>query len=253
MALKTLFTGQNLLWMDEVDSTNSVLMGLAKNEKLAHGSVVCSYNQTAGRGQRGNSWQSEPNKNITASVYYQLGALPVANAFVLNKIVSLAVADTLKTIMPNQSVKIKWPNDIFVDNKKIAGILIENTLKQDAIAYTIIGVGININQEKFDVPTAVSVKNILGIDYDLNSALNIFLENLEALYLQLRSAKTGELNKGYFASLYKLSELQKFQQADNTFEATIEGVNEHGKLILKKKNGTAETYNFKEIKWIHEN
>ena len=155
--MKTLFIGQNSINLKSIDSTNSYASELLRQNAPLEGTMIYTFDQHNGRGQRGNTWYSQPNKNATLSYILYPTFLQIEKQFLLNKITCLAVADLMAEIIghskgltqKDKAVQIKWPNDIYVGNKKISGILIENTLRETSIRSSIVGIGININQTDF--------------------------------------------------------------------------------------------------------
>src|ERR1700722_11411390 len=146
MGLNTLFVGHTIIDLDKVNSTNSYLHDLLKKKTPAEGVIVWALEQYAGRGQRGNSWLSQPGVNLTFSILLEPRFLVLADQFLLTKALALGVAEFVSSLAPSASVKIKWPNDIYANDCKIAGILVENILETSIIKYSIAGIGLNINQ-----------------------------------------------------------------------------------------------------------
>ena len=245
----TLFTGQQLVFVPECHSTNSLASELATKNILSEGSVVITTNQTAGRGQRGNAWETAAELNLTFSILVKPTFLSVKNQFYLTIITSLAVVDFLKE-QSVAEVKIKWPNDILIGKKKICGILIENSVQQETIQQSIVGIGLNINQKNFGISTATSLAVVKDRDFDLNESLNFLLENFEKRYLQLRSGKLAELKSGYLENLFGIGEPQTFISNGKEFEGIIEGVNENGELKVSD-NGNTSSFKLKEISLRH--
>jgi BirA family transcriptional regulator, biotin operon repressor / biotin---[acetyl-CoA-carboxylase] ligase len=244
----TLFMGKNLVYLPECHSTNTLAAELAQRTAAVEGTTIVTDNQTQGRGQRGNEWFSEPAKNLTFSLIVRPVFLRPIDQFNLTMAVSLALRDFL-TQHIHGPVKIKWPNDMLIRDKKVCGILIENSLAGDAIQYSIVGIGLNVNQETFSLPAASSMKIITGIDFSLADLLCSLLEFLEQRYLQLRSGKTLELRNDYLKSLYGIGEPRNFADAEGEWQGTIEGVTQHGKLLILKQ-GFIKSYDMKEIHFI---
>ncbi len=244
----TLFTGQRLVFVPECHSTNSLASELASQSILSEGTVVITSNQTAGRGQRGNTWKTAAGENLTFSILLRPSFLSVKSQFYLTIITSLAIVDLLEE-QSVAGVKIKWPNDIMIGQKKICGILIENSLQRDAIQQSIVGIGLNINQKDFAVKTATSLSLESKMDFDLNKMLNLLLEKFEKRYLQLRNGKMTELKKEYLENLFGFGSLKSFLSGDKKFEGTIEDVSESGELILRVDNKRVH-YSLKEIAFV---
>jgi len=252
--LKTLFIGQNLVELPSVESTNDYALELCKNHLPSEGTIVWAQEQTAGKGQRGNSWLSEPYQNLTFSVILH-PRLMVAKQFLLVKVVSLAVAECITEITGlyhlQSLIKIKWPNDIYFAGKKIAGILIENLIKGDLIESSILGIGLNVNQIEFaELKSATSIKRMTGQPLDLKECLSEVCRQIEFRYLELGSGQLHFLDTDYKRLLYGLNQELKFEREGKVFEAVLKDVNDQGKLILEQKSGEVSAYNFKEIKFI---
>jgi len=249
-----LFVGQNLVVLKQVDSTNTYLKNLLSNSTpIAEGTVIMAEDQYAGRGQQQNRWHAEPGKNLTCSLLLKPTFLNPARQFQLNKLVSLAVADAAQKAS-GQPISIKWPNDIYWGDKKLGGILIENTLQGGVIKNAVVGIGLNVNQDVFppDAPNPASVKQILHADYDLNTLLSDICSNIEAGYLRLKAGNEAELNERYLARLYRLNQQHTFVAGDEVFEGTITGVTEDGLLKVATANGE-RIFNLKEIQFLQPN
>jgi BirA family biotin operon repressor/biotin-[acetyl-CoA-carboxylase] ligase len=199
--MQTLFIGQNLIELASVDSTNNYVLEMLKKADVAEGALVWAKEQTGGRGQRGNTWLSEPHRNLTFS-FILLPHLPIENQFYLTKLVSLGIVDFVSGILSQNGisceVRIKKPNDIYVNGQKISGILIENNIKGHDIVSSIIGIGLNVNQNEFKhVNNATSLSRISGKNFDLKDCLTNLCEYIEARYLQLKTNKIELLDKDY--------------------------------------------------------
>jgi len=191
----------NIIRIETINSTNSYLKELVLKQTLEEGTVVVANNQTAGRGQRGNFWESQAGKNITCSMIFYPTFLPVDRIFLLLEAVSLGVKETLEVF--TSEITIKWPNDIYYRDKKIAGILIENEFSGNTCSYSVAGTGININQEIFvsDAPNPVSLKQITGKEQDLDFFLKILIEKIMFRYEQLKAGEFETITKLYQDSL----------------------------------------------------
>ena len=196
----TLFVGQNLIKLSDVDSTNNFLKLLvSKSEPLPEGTVIMADNQFAGRGQQQSSWQSEPGKNLTFSLYLHPVFLPVTKQFLLNMAISVALNKALRQIT-GVDIKIKWPNDIYYGHKKLGGVLIENMLSGQTYKTGIIGIGINVNQVDFsgDVKgRAISLTQILQKNVNLIALLAVICSHIESQYLKLRANQYSSLQADY--------------------------------------------------------
>lgn len=249
--MKTLFVGQNSIHVESVDSTNSYASEMLRQIELVEGSLIYSFVQSNGRGQRGNFWESEPNKNVALSLIMLPKFLKIDEQFLLTKITSLAVADLMAEILGNSyKTNIKWPNDVYVNEKKIAGILIENSLRETTVQYSIIGIGINVNQKTFNSLNATSLVSLSGKEFELMNILNRLCEFFEVRYLQLKSNKLESIDNAYLERLYRLNVWSSFSSNSSIFEGKIVGVSSIGKLKVEKRNGDLKEFDLKEIQFL---
>ena len=241
--------GHSLVFMPECHSTNDEASRLIEsNNNALDGTVVITNNQLSGRGQRGNTWLTEHGKNLTFSILIKPSFLLAKEQYYLNKVFSLGLFDYLTKNLEAE-VKIKWPNDMMVSGKKICGMLIENHLQGQQIRHSIVGIGLNVNQQNFSVSTATSMGLQSGEEFLLDQALPELLECLEMRYLQLRSGKLDELDREYEKSLYWIGERHLFKKSDEIFEGVISGVDESGKLKVNI-DGTTEYFDLKQIQFL---
>lgn len=246
-----LFVGHNLITLNEVDSTNTFLKdAVSKSTPLLDGTVILAEKQFAGRGQAENSWQSEPGKNLTFSILLNSFFLPVDRQFELNKAISIALNDVLKKYFLH-SAFIKWPNDLYIGNKKIGGMLIENIVQGNKIRHAIIGIGLNVNQEDFpaNLKNITSLKQELHQDYNLIGLLGEICSAVEARYLQLKAGSIKKINEEYRNQLYLRDEWASFKFDGRVQNGKIIGITEIGQLILETENET-RCFNNKEIEFI---
>ncbi|MES2286567.1 MAG: biotin--[acetyl-CoA-carboxylase] ligase [Bacteroidota bacterium] len=253
--MKTLFVGQNCIHLKSIDSTNSYASQLLGQIKPAEGTLIYTFDQQNGRGQRGNTWETEPNKNVASSFILYPSFLQANKQFSLNKIVSLAVADLMAELLkpPDKTseIRIKWPNDIYVGTKKIAGILIENTLRENNIQNAIVGIGVNINQTVFNADiSATSMSLITNKEFDLMQVLEKLSGFIEARYLQLKGNKLESIDAAYLQNLYQLDEWHNYASGDHFFEGKIIGISAIGKLQIELKNDDIKEFDLKEIKFV---
>ncbi len=253
--MKTLFIGQSLIHLELVDSTNSYAAELLRKNKPAEGTVISTFNQTKGRGQRGNTWNSEPNKNVSLSIVLYPSFLHPEKQFLLSKTIALALHDlmteTLGLSAENNLLKIKWPNDIYFETKKIAGILIENTLSDGAIKASVVGIGINVNQTLFyNQLNATSIALIKNESINLNVFIEQLCEHIEARYLQLKANKKDLLNNDYLQHLYQLNTWSRYAASDETFEGKILGVADNGKLQIATRAEQIKEFSLKEVQFL---
>ncbi len=250
--MKTLFIGQKSICLKSVESTNSYATEMLRQISLLDGTLFYTFNQTNGRGQRANTWESEPHKNIALSVVLLPFFLNVNQQFLLTQITSLALADLMaEVIKEKHKVAIKWPNDIYINDKKVAGVLIENGIKNNQIQNSIIGVGLNVNQTQFSSTiVATSLQLLAGKGFDLNKLIQMFCEKLEGYYLQLKAKKFEYINQKYLSNLYQINEWKNYFFDNETQEGKIIGVSAEGKLKLELKNNTMRLFDLKEITFI---
>mgnify|MGYP000897789460 CR=1 FL=1 len=213
--------------------------------------VVASNDQTKGKGQMGAEWVSEKGKNLTFSVLKTKPALELHRQFLLSILVSLSIVKTLDNYnVPN--LAIKWPNDILSDHHKIAGILIENIVKANQIEFSVIGIGLNVNQEVFEGLLKVSsLKSILGMPIDTDELLHKLIENLQ-YYFRLFTEKGEEiLNAEYDSCLFRKDKPSTFELPDKSlFTGIIRGVTDAGKLCVQMEDSTKE-FDLKELRLLY--
>lgn len=249
--LTTLFTGRQVIRLQSVESTNSYLAELLKYHDLSEGAVVMTQGQTSGRGQGGTRWSSDEGKNLLLSFVFFPVFLSLKDIFSLNKAFSLAVRDYLHGRL-GAGIKIKWPNDIYWADKKVCGMLLENTINSTSINQSILGLGININQERFPdfLPNPVALKQVLGRELNLEYEFVLLCHHLESRYLQLRRGDAVRLHSDYVQSLYRYDEWCAYATDTEEFEAKIRGVDENGRLCLERKSGQTELFDMKEIRFV---
>ncbi|MDD2961878.1 MAG: biotin--[acetyl-CoA-carboxylase] ligase [Muribaculaceae bacterium] len=235
-------------------STNSYLASVAS--MLPDMTMVYTYNQTSGRGQRGNSWESEPDKNLTFSILFKGLALHPARQFHLSEAVSIAIVNILEQYADGFS--IKWPNDIYYKDSKICGILIENVIDSHRIIQAIAGIGINVNQEKFmsDAPNPISLIHIVETSIDTEKLLHELgdeiISTVSPLCGEMSDDALAQLHDQYLSKLYRYDNaFHPFTLPDGTpLEAKIVDVQPDGKLIVESTTGTTSAHYFKEIAFV---
>jgi BirA family biotin operon repressor/biotin-[acetyl-CoA-carboxylase] ligase len=242
------FKDRQIFKVEKVDSTNNYTSALPSD--TPEGSIVWTLDQTQGRGQGTNKWESEPGKNLTFSIILHPTWLLAEDQFYLSKIISLAISDFIKLFTDN--VSIKWPNDIYVANGKIAGILIENSIKGQFIMQSIVGIGININQQTFSTyaPNPLSIKQLTGNEYDLSKMLNILCDLIAFRYLQLKKKEIQTINENYLHTLYRLNQMANFIANGEKFEGMIIDVESNGTLIICEKNKKVRNFLHKEVEFV---
>ena len=254
----------NIHWLKMTDSTN---LDAWRNKDAAEDMTVwCSEYQTAGRGQRGNRWESRQGENLMFSILFRPRGLRAAGQFVISQICSVGIVRYLAEL--GLDARIKWPNDIYIGDRKICGMLIENTLKDDTLAVSIAGIGLNVNQRTFppELPNPVSVVSCLEAagngpaeDLDLRQELPLVVDHIWSLYGRLdRDGTVPGLEEEYLSRLYLLGEDAWFEEteyftggATRRFRGRIVGVEKQtARLLVEKEDGRISRYYFKEIKYI---
>ncbi|MBO6079283.1 MAG: biotin--[acetyl-CoA-carboxylase] ligase [Bacteroidaceae bacterium] len=240
---------------DSIGSTNTYLRELNGGDPDYDYEVAVASFQTAGRGQKGNTWESEAGKNLLFSILAHPQGIKVQEQFYISEAIALAVSDSVIAAVGAEyadGVSVKWSNDVYWNDFKMAGILIENTLQGDRILDTVAGVGLDVNQEVFvsDAPNPISMRNITGREFDLDALLNDivdrFIGYMEAGTTELRN-KTDKL---YRSRLYRREGYHKFRDGNGIFEACIEGIRPDGCLMLQTPNGEHRVYEFKQVQFI---
>ncbi len=244
--------GNKVIILPSCHSTNQFLKEKMKNDCVS-GEVVCAKIQSSGRGQRGNVWESEPNQNLTFSFYLEPFLLDIKHQFSLNYFVSLAIYDFLEEFLPNKSLlQLKWPNDIYYNNKKIGGVLIENQVKDSFVANTIVGIGLNINQLKFNLPRATSLAIETNEKYEIEEALGFLLRSLNKRYLSFSLGDVHILKSDYLTKLMGFKKIRSYQDniTGDFFLGEIIGVKDTGELVISNSNGGVLEYGLKEITFL---
>jgi len=242
--------GSQLLFFKALPSTNTRATYLLKNQELTDGTIVYTHFQSAGRGQRENRWESENGKNLLISIILFPAMIAPNDQFLISMTISLGICDFLKRYTRDYS--IKWPNDIYVCNDKIAGILIENSIMGEQIENSIVGIGININQNKFlsDAPNPVSLCMITGNEYDLTNCLNQLTSDLNERYQKITKEKHAQIKEEYVSQLYRLNEWHTFRDPSGLYTGRIKSVTDSGRLQIEKRSGNISVYAFKEVDFI---
>ncbi|MDQ8014179.1 MAG: biotin--[acetyl-CoA-carboxylase] ligase [Flavobacterium nitrogenifigens] len=240
-----------LIKLDAIDSTNDFLKALASQDELENFTTVTAENQTKGKGQVGGVWKTEAGKNLTMSVLVKDFLFSNDEVFNLSLVVSLSVAEVLKTLnIPD--IYIKWPNDILSYNKKLVGILIENTLKSDGRIVSVAGIGINVNQTDFnELPTASSMSVIAGKSFDKEELAILIVEKLKEK-IQLWNTSAKVFWDDYFNFLFKKGVPTAFRDNnDQDFMGIIQGVSPIGKLQVLLEDDSVAEFEIKEVKMLY--
>lgn len=249
-----------MIHVDECESTNDLMREQAHQESDAEPSaysgetepllVGCTEYQTKGRGQGTNTWESERGKNLLFTIMCRPVWVPVAGQFVISEAVALAVRDALATYA--DGFTIKWPNDIYWNDRKICGMLLENTLGNRHIKYCLAGIGVNVNQDEFhsDAPNPVSLKQILGKDTDRQVLLDNIVNRVSNNLNMLRNCEYASIGSLYTSWLYRVHGFYPYRDNEGTFEAAIVEVEDDGHLVLRDKEDNMRRYAFKEIEFV---
>ncbi|MEI7829655.1 MAG: biotin--[acetyl-CoA-carboxylase] ligase [Prolixibacteraceae bacterium] len=239
--------GSTIVHLDTVDSTNNYAAKELLTKSLTEGTIFAAACQQAGRGTGLASWESATGLNLTFSIVLYPKQVEISQQFFISKAISLGVTDFLCKYV--KSVSIKWPNDIYVDDKKIAGILIETAITGGKFSRAIVGIGLNINQEVFvsDAPNPVSLKNLTSENYDLNQILKVLCACLEMRYQSLIKGNQTILQNDYETLLYRKGVWAKYRDQNSDFEGRILEVEPDGRLLIETRIGEKRGFYFKEI------
>jgi BirA family transcriptional regulator, biotin operon repressor / biotin---[acetyl-CoA-carboxylase] ligase len=246
--MSKLFKDGKIIKLHSVDSTNNYLANLTR--PLPEGSVIMADIQTNGRGLGKNKWESEPGENLTFSILLTPFFLEASQQFYISKMIALALSDFIS--LYTDRVSIKWPNDIYAGDKKITGILIENSIEGITLKQSIIGIGININQEKFhgSAPNPVSLTQLTHEKYLLDELLKILMDLIEHRYALLKENDLKTIDENYMQVLYRLNRKFLYSSDGKTFEGTITGVDTSGELIITDTNGNVRKFWHKEVEFV---
>ena len=232
------------MYIASTNSTNTLLKELLAKGEWPNGErfIYAGY-QTAGRGQTGNSWESEKDKNLICSILLP----PNKNLYFLNIAVGVAICRTISELGIGE-LEIKWPNDIYWKDKKLAGILLENAIIGSEVKYAIAGIGLNVNQTEFvsDAPNPVSLKQIIGTDFDIDELMQDLLDAVDTVLKEPEET----IWSAYKAHLYRREGYWPYEDKNGIFEARIEDVLPTGEIVLRDRNGQNHQYGFKQIKYI---
>lgn len=239
-----------VIHLEETFSTNTYLKNLLLQQDVEEGTIVYADYQSAGKGQRGNSWESENKKNLLFSLVLYPTLINANEQFIISQLVSLAIKDTLSKYTDH--ITIKWPNDIYWKDKKICGILIENTLLENKISQSVIGIGININQEQFisEAPNPVSLKRITGSSYDLQEILTKLSSLIHVHYTNVKEGSSNLITQLYKDALFRKDGYHLYHDGIVDFLARTKDIEPSGTLVLETMEGVERKFAFKEVKYI---
>ncbi|MCB0495045.1 MAG: biotin--[acetyl-CoA-carboxylase] ligase [Cyclobacteriaceae bacterium] len=228
------FASNLVHYLPTCHSTNEIAANMLANG-LEEGSVVLTDFQSAGKGQPGNRWESKPYVNLTFSLVLKPSFLDLNKQFKLTQAISISVATVVQNHI-SEIVKIKWPNDIYIGYGKVAGILIQNSVKNRAIESCIVGIGLNVNQQEFETKGAVSMRTSTGSSFDLNEILVEIIKEIAENYTLLKAGRFLDLDNEYQNSLYARNQTELFE-SDSQFYGEIIGTDQLGRLLIKTSEG----------------
>ena len=239
--------------LEQIDSTNAYLQRQQSEHDIRNW-VVSTDEQTAGKGMGSNGWESEVGKNLTFSLALGMGFLPAERQFLLSETVPLGIIEVLDTLLPSEKLSIKWPNDIYFENRKLAGILINSTIKANMMDVSIFGIGLNVNQMKFkDWPThPISLKMVTGKEYDLKPLLEQIAECILIKVQQLKSSPTS-IEKDYLKRLFRYRTWADYEVEGKVLRLFMTGIDSFGRLQLLDTENKTYCFDIKEIRFIISN
>ncbi len=242
--------GNNIVRLREVDSTNNYAANLISTTNPPEGTVIMAYSQLSGKGQRGSVWTTKPGENLTFSAILYPKHLKAEQQFIMSRLAALAVAEGIEEAT-GLVAEIKWPNDILIRQRKVAGILIENVWNGNAISSCIIGVGINVNQQKFDgLPNASSLTNELGRPLETEFVFERVLALMNYYYQVWQRGQVQRIEQAYLDKLFQFGQPAAYKIDGETVMGTIIGVQENGRLQLKIATGQVLNFDIKEIAFV---
>lgn len=242
--------GKQIIRLQIVDSTNNYANIQLRENEVNEGTVFLAYEQSIGRGQKNNFWESEPGKNLTFSLVVFPDFLDIRHQFMLSKVVTLGIYKALSKYVDN--LRVKWPNDIYAGNQKLGGILIENSIMYSSIKSSVIGIGINVNQTVFlsNAPNPVSLMTLTNKQFDCELVLSELLSAIDFYYSLLRQGEAELIDQAFVSVLYRIHEKHWFLAGQERFEGEITGVNEIGQLLIRKQDGEIQEFHFKEVEFL---
>lgn len=248
----TLIIGKKVIYLPTCHSTNDIAAEIVHAGLFDEGTIVITDNQVKGRGQRGTEWFTIPGQNLTFSVILTPGFLPVSDQFLLSQAVALGIRAYAGKYVDDS--KVKWPNDVQVNGKKVSGVLIENSIQGNKISSSVIGIGVNINQKVFATAYATSIGKETDRQFVLGDEFHKLLRCLDAFYADLRSKDSHDrIRKDYLTNLYGYNHSVRFKHQNRSFEGTVSHVTQQGKLVMQllSESGTLEV-GLKEIEWLRD-
>lgn len=242
-----------ILHFDEINSTNVFLYDKISENNDISDMVVVAAHQTAGRGMDKNRWESEAGKNLLFSIALNVNFLEAENQFKISQAVSVAIVETLSQFVDDKRLFIKWPNDIYFGDKKLAGMLIQNTIEGRMMGVSIIGIGLNVNQIEFSkgIPNPISLKMISGRDFDLDNLLNLLVSSIKTKVESLRDKENqNEINEKYVSRSYRFGIWSDYFYQNQVKSMIIRGFDKYGRLLLHDKEGAEIVCDVKELQFF---
>ena len=236
--------------LEKIDSTNAYLQRIQTETDIRNW-VVSADEQTAGKGMGSNGWESEVGKNLTFSLALDMGFLPAERQFMLSKAVPLGIIEVLDEILPTEKLRIKWPNDIYYERHKLAGILINSTIKSNMMDVSIIGIGLNVNQMKFkDWPThPISLKQITGKKYDLQPLMEQIVESIYNK-VEILKADPTDIERDYLKRLFRYRTWADYEVGGKVLRLFMTGIDAFGRLMMIDEENNSYCFDIKEVKFI---
>jgi BirA family biotin operon repressor/biotin-[acetyl-CoA-carboxylase] ligase len=248
--MSTITIGKPLMHLPSVDSTNTFATNLLHKGDVIEGTVILADHQTHGKGQENNQWVSDARKNLLFSVIIKPSFLMAERQFYLSMCISNSLVDYISSIV--EPVQVKWPNDILVTGRKVAGILIESTISGRSLNTSVIGIGLNVNQQVFPkgLPNPTSLQIATGNKFDLDDALMELIASLSSNLNSLYNQRYVSIKTAYLNNLWRLNEWEKFSDASGIFDGRIVDVTDSGELMVMHRQGTMKHYGFKDIEFV---
>jgi len=241
-----------IIRLEVTDSTNKEAFRHLAHEELPEGSVIWTSHQIAGQGHGGTSWESEPGKNLLFSLILRPEFLPPDRQFRLNQVISIGTMEGIYALSGMKGFCIKWPNDIYFQNGKVSGMLIENSILGDRFQVSVVGIGINLNQQAFNsgALNPVSLRNIVEKEFDLQQALNMVVGKILHWYQRLKSGQFVQIEEAYYRNLLGYQTERQFRDEKGVFSGKIKGVDKHGRLLIITNNRKQLAYELKQVRFL---
>jgi len=251
--IKIKFMEISFISLEVVKSTNDVALNRIAANLATEGEMICANYQEQGRGQGGNFWESEAGKNLLCSLILTPHHIMPAKQFLLTQVVSLGVLRVIESWVTNETCRVKWPNDLYINDKKVGGILFQNIIKGHVLDFAVAGIGVNVNQEVFgeELPNAVSLKNFYGDEISLTQFRNQVAQSIDQFY-QLTYSKAGiqQIETQYLNKLYRINQWNNYRVSEREFIGMVVGIDEFGRLAVKTRDGQLRFHLFKEIEFV---